>query len=122
RDRARDDPLVSFCLAPHAPYSVSDATFRQVATLAAELDLPVHVHLHETEDEIQRSITEHRVRPLERLERLGVLGPQLIAVHAVHLEPGEIERLGMHACSVAHCPSSNLKLASGLAPVEALRK
>jgi 5-methylthioadenosine/S-adenosylhomocysteine deaminase len=122
RDRQRDQPLVSFCLAPHAPYTVSDATFRQVATLAAELDLPVHLHLHETEDEIARSVTEHGVRPIERMRRLGVLGPGLIAVHAVHLEKGEIDLLASHACSVAHCPSSNLKLASGFAPVEALRK
>jgi 5-methylthioadenosine/S-adenosylhomocysteine deaminase len=122
RDAQRDQPLVSFCLAPHAPYTVSDDTFRQVATLAAELDLPVHVHLHETDDEVQRSLQQHGVRPLERLRRLGLLGPGLIAVHAVHLEKHEIALLGSHACSVAHCPSSNLKLASGFAPVEALRR
>jgi 5-methylthioadenosine/S-adenosylhomocysteine deaminase len=122
RDREGEDPLVSFCLAPHAPYTVSDATFRQVATLAAELDLPVHVHLNETEDEIRRSLAEHGVRPVERLRRLGVLGPGLIAVHAVHLEKQEIDLLGSHAASIAHCPSSNLKLASGFAPIEALRR
>jgi 5-methylthioadenosine/S-adenosylhomocysteine deaminase len=122
RDRQRDQPLASFCLAPHAPYTVSDATFRQVVTLAAELDLPVHLHLHETADEVERSIQQHGVRPIERLRRLGVLGPGLIAVHAVHLDKHEIDLLGSHACSVAHCPSSNLKLASGFAPVEALRK
>jgi 5-methylthioadenosine/S-adenosylhomocysteine deaminase len=122
RDREGEDPMVSFCLAPHAPYTVSDATFRQVAMLAAELDLPVHVHLNETEDEIGRSLAEHGVRPVERLQRLGVLGPGLIAVHAVHLERHEVDLLGSHAASVAHCPSSNLKLASGLAPIEALRR
>ncbi len=122
RDRQRDQPLASFCLAPHAPYTVSDAAFRQVVTLAAELDLPVHVHLHETRDEVERSVQQHGVRPIERLQRLGLLGPGLIAVHAVHLEKHEIDLLGSHACSVAHCPSSNLKLASGFAPVEALRK
>jgi 5-methylthioadenosine/S-adenosylhomocysteine deaminase len=120
RDRYRDEPLVSFCLAPHAPYTVSDATFRQIAALAAELDLPVHVHLHETVDEIERSLTEHGTRPLERLRRLGLLGPTLIAVHAVHLDEREIELLARHACSVVHCPSSNLKLASGFAPIAAL--
>ena len=121
RDRSREDPLVSFCLAPHAPYTVSDATFRQIATFAAELDLPVHVHLHETEHEIERSLAEHGVRPLERLRRLGLLGPGLIAVHAVHLQEDEIQLLAREGCSVAHCPSSNLKLASGFAPIEALR-
>ncbi len=122
RDREGDDPLVSFCLAPHAPYTVSDASFRQVAKLAAELDLPVHVHLHETEEEVRKSLAEHGVRPIERMRRLGLLGPGLIAVHAVHLEKQEVELLGAHAASVAHCPSSNLKLASGFAPVEALRR
>jgi 5-methylthioadenosine/S-adenosylhomocysteine deaminase len=121
RDRQGDDPLVSFCIAPHAPYTVSDPAFRQIATFAAELDLPVHLHVHETEGEIERSLAEHGVRPLERLRRLGLLGPNLIAVHAVHLQDKEIQLLATHGCSVAHCPSSNLKLASGFAPIEALR-
>lgn len=117
RDRHRETPLVSFTLAPHAPYTVSDDTFRRVASLAAELDLPVHIHVHETKDEIERSLGEHGSRPLERLGRLGLLGPGLIAVHAVHLSPEEREALARHGSSVAHCPSSNLKLASGFAPV-----
>jgi 5-methylthioadenosine/S-adenosylhomocysteine deaminase len=120
RDRYGDEPLVSFCLAPHAPYTVSDASFRQLSTFAAELDLPVHVHLHETADEVQRSLAEHGVRPLERLRRLNLVTPNLIAVHAVHLEPEEISLLSRHGCSVAHCPSSNLKLASGFAPIAKL--
>ncbi len=120
RDRMRDEALASFCLAPHAPYTVSDDTLKKVATLAAELDLPVHIHLHETEHEIERSVAEHGVRPLERLRRLGLVTPNLLAVHAVHLEPKEIELLAHHGCSTVHCPSSNLKLASGFAPVAAL--
>jgi 5-methylthioadenosine/S-adenosylhomocysteine deaminase len=120
RDQWGEHPLVSFCLAPHAPYTVSDATFRKVAKLAAEVDVPVHVHLHETEHEIERSLAEHGVRPLERLRRLGLLGPGLIAVHAVHLEDGEIALLARHRASVAHCPASNLKLASGFAPAAKL--
>ena len=120
RDRYRDESLVSFCFAPHAPYTVSDASFRQIATLAAELDLPVHVHVHETEHEIQASLAEHGVRPLERLRRLNLLAPNLIAVHAVHLTPEEIALLAHHGASVVHCPSSNLKLASGFAPIAQL--
>ena len=122
RDRYGEERLASFCLAPHAPYTVSDASFRHVATLAAELDLPVHVHLHETEHEIQASLSEHGVRPLERLRRLQLLGPNLIAVHAVHLNADEIALLARHGCSVAHCPSSNLKLASGFAPIAELAR
>jgi len=120
RDRAGDEPLASFCFAPHAPYTVSDETFRKVATLSAELDLPVHIHVHETREEIERSLAEHGVRPLERLRRLGLLSPNLIAVHAVHLDELEIQLLARHGCSVVHCPSSNLKLASGFAPIAAL--
>ncbi len=120
RDRWRGEPLVSFCLAPHAPYTVSDATFRKLAGIAGEIDVPVHIHLHETEDEVARSLAEHGARPLERLRRLGLLGPGLVAVHAVHLAPEEIALLARHGASVAHCPSSNLKLASGFAPVARL--
>ena len=120
RDRYGDEPLASFCLAPHAPYTVADETFRRVATLAAELDVPVHIHVHETEHEIDRSLAEHGARPLERLQRLNLLTPNLIAVHSVHLTREEIALLAHHGCSVAHCPSSNLKLASGLAPVAKL--
>jgi 5-methylthioadenosine/S-adenosylhomocysteine deaminase len=120
RDRHREQPLASFCLAPHAPYTLSDATLRQVATLAAELDLPLHMHVHETADEIERSLAEHGVRPLERLRRLGLVEPALMAVHAVHLDEHEIALLARHGCSVAHCPSSNLKLASGFAPVHSM--
>lgn len=120
RDRYRDNPMLSFCLAPHSPYTVSDRSFEKIAVLAAELDVPVHVHVHETEEEIARSIAEHGVRPLERLRRLGIVGPGLISVHSVHLTPQEIELLAAHNSSVAHCPSSNLKLASGFAPLAAL--
>ena len=120
RDRYRDHPLFTFCLAPHAPYTVSDRTFGKIATMAAELDCPVHCHLHETEDEIARSLAEHGVRPMERMRALGIVGPNLISVHSVHLTPGEIELLAAHGSSVVHCPSSNLKLASGFAPVAAM--
>lgn len=120
RDRLREQTLISFSMAPHAPYSVSDRLFEQVVTLAAQLDLPIHTHIHETQNEIAESLRQYGVRPLERLRRLGLLTPSLIAVHAVHLEPGEIESLALHGCRVAHCPVSNLKLASGIAPVAQL--
>ncbi len=120
RDRFREHPLVSFCLAPHAPYTVSDASFRKIASIAAEIDVPVHIHVHETAGEVERSLAEHGVRPLARLERLGLVGPGLIAVHAVHLLENEIALLARNGASVAHCPSSNLKLASGFAPVAKL--
>lgn len=117
RDELRDESLLSFCLAPHAPYTVADRTFERVAMLAGQLDLPVHLHVHETLEEIRGSLADHGARPLARLQRLGLLGPELIAVHAVHLESAEIDLLATHGCHVAHCPTSNLKLASGFAPV-----
>jgi len=122
RDRYRDHPLLSFCLAPHAPYTVSDGALGKIATMAAELDCPVHCHVHETQDEISRSVAEHGMRPLERLRRLGIVGPNLVSVHSVHLSDAEIAMLADHGSSVAHCPSSNLKLASGFSPVAALLK
>jgi 5-methylthioadenosine/S-adenosylhomocysteine deaminase len=121
RDELSQDPLLSFCLAPHAPYTVADKTFNNIATLAGQLEIPVHLHLHETRHEIEESLKQHGVRPIERLRRLGLLGPQLIAVHAVHLETGEIELLAHEGCHLAHCPTSNLKLGSGIAPVSAMQ-
>lgn len=122
RDRLRDDPLFSFCLAPHAPYSVSDDSFRQVASLAAETGMPVHCHLHETAAEVQESLARFGRRPLQRLKDLGLLGPELIAVHAVHLDEADLQLLAGHGASVAHCPHSNLKLASGIAPAARMRE
>jgi 5-methylthioadenosine/S-adenosylhomocysteine deaminase len=120
RDALRDETLISFCLAPHSPHTVSDRTFERVATLAAQLDLQIHVHMHETADETLQSLAQYGVRPLERLRRLGLLSPNLIAVHAVHLNSVEIELLAAHGCHVAHCPTANMKLASGIAPITAL--
>ncbi|MCC7487367.1 MAG: TRZ/ATZ family hydrolase [Burkholderiales bacterium] len=120
RDALKDEPRLSFCLAPHAPFTVSDASLSRVAMYAGELDVPVHVHVHETGGEIRDAIAAHGGRPLARLDGLGLLGPNLIAVHAVHLTEDEIGRLAAQGCHVAHCPSSNLKLASGIAPVARL--
>ncbi|MDR2786870.1 MAG: TRZ/ATZ family hydrolase [Candidatus Accumulibacter sp.] len=117
RDEFRDDPLLNFCLAPHAPYTVSDRNFEKVLTLAEQCDIPVHLHIHETRKEIEDSLKLFGMRPIERLRRLGVLGPGLIGAHAVHLEDHEMRLLAQHGCSVAHCPGSNLKLASGIAPI-----
>jgi 5-methylthioadenosine/S-adenosylhomocysteine deaminase len=117
RDEFREEPLISFCLAPHAPYTVNDRSFAKVLTLAEQIELPIHIHLHETTQEIEDSLRDFGMRPIERLRQLGLLSPGLIGAHAVHLNPEEIKLLAEHGCSVAHCPSSNLKLASGIAPV-----
>ena len=120
RDELLEEPLLSFCLAPHAPYTVGERSFAKVLTLAEQIEVPIHLHLHETVQEIDDSEQRFGMRPIERIRRLGLLSPALIAVHAVHLNAQEIELLAEHGCSVAHCPSSNLKLASGIAPITQL--
>ncbi len=120
RDAYSGEALINFTLAPHAPYTVSDATFSRIVTLAEQLDLPIHIHMHETLDEIQQSLAQYQMRPIERLHGLGLIGPNLIAVHAVHLAQNEIDLFAKLGAHVAHCPASNLKLASGIAPMAQL--
>lgn len=120
RDALRGDPLIAFTLAPHAPYTVADSTLARIAMLAEELDLPVHIHVHETVHEVEESVRTHGARPLARLDRLGLVTERLLAVHAVHLQDAEIALLAERGATVVHCPSSNLKLASGIAPLAAL--
>ena len=119
-DAWRDDPLIHFTLSPHAPYTVADKTLERVASLADELELPIHIHIHETLSEINDSLRDFGQRPISRLDQLGLLGPNLIGVHAVHLDDGDIDRLTLHNCAIAHCPTSNMKLASGAAPAARL--
>jgi 5-methylthioadenosine/S-adenosylhomocysteine deaminase len=117
RDELKDEPLLSFTFAPHAPYTISDATFGRINTLAEQLSLPIHIHIHETADEVRDSLKQYGVRPLERLAGLGLLGPNFIGVHAVHVNEAEIDLLAQNGCHVAHCPTAGLKLGSGIAPV-----
>ncbi|MDI1361308.1 TRZ/ATZ family hydrolase [Methylotenera sp.] len=119
-DSWRGNPLISTCIAPHAPYTVSNQTFETVLTYAEQLGLGIHTHLHETRDEIAQSQTQFGLRPLQRLAQLGLLGPNFLAAHGVHLLDSEIDMLAEFGCHIAHCPSSNLKLASGIAPISKL--
>lgn len=117
RDEFLGESLVQFTLAPHAPYTVSDTTFSRIITLADELELSIHCHIHETLDEISSSIKEYGVRPLERLAALGLLDSPLIAAHMVHTTDSEIALLAKKGVHIAHNPASNLKLASGFARI-----
>ncbi len=121
-DQWRGDPLVATAFAPHAPYTVDDANFERVRMLADQLDVPVHLHLHETAQEVQQSIEEHGQRPIARMDRLGLLNDRLIAVHMTQLTEAEIALCAERGVSVVHCPESNLKLASGFCPACALQR
>jgi 5-methylthioadenosine/S-adenosylhomocysteine deaminase len=117
RDQYRGDPLLSTHFAPHAPYSVTDATLARVRRLADELDLPVALHLHETTWEIEESERKSGQRPLARLASLGLASPQLVAVHMTHVAPADLDTLAECGASVVHCPESNLKLGAGVCPL-----
>jgi 5-methylthioadenosine/S-adenosylhomocysteine deaminase len=121
RDAWKHEPRLVFALAPHAPYTVSDASWEKIVVYARQLDLPIQTHLQETRAELDQSLQSHAMSPLARLDRLGATGSNFIAVHAVHLLDSDMDLLATQGCQVVHCPTSNLKLASGLAPVVALR-
>ncbi|MEQ6291680.1 TRZ/ATZ family hydrolase [Vogesella sp. GCM10023246] len=120
RQQFLGEELVTFTLAPHAPYTVADDTFRKVITLAEQEDMLIHCHIHETMDEVNGSLEQFKQRPLARLANLGLLSPRLIAAHMVHLSDEEIALVAKHGVSIAHNPTSNMKLASGIAPVQKL--
>ena len=119
-DEFKGHPLVGTAFAPHAPYSVGDAPLARVRKLADELELPVHMHVHETRDEVAQSIKEHASRPIARLDRLGLVSPWLVAVHMTQLEHQEMELFAARGAHVVHCPESGLKLASGFCQVHRL--
>jgi 5-methylthioadenosine/S-adenosylhomocysteine deaminase len=121
RDSWKHEARLSFAFAPHAPYTVGDASWEQIVVYARQLDLPIQTHLQETRAELEQSLAAHAMSPLARLDRLGVTASDFIAVHAVHLLDSDVDLLATQGCQVVHCPTSNLKLASGLAPVARLQ-
>ena len=120
-DRFAGHPRVHFALAPHAPYTVSDHGLTAAAERAQHWDLPIHIHLHETAHEVAEASTKTGMRPLARLEALGLVNHRLIAVHMTQLQDAEIAQLAERGVHVIHCPESNLKLASGFCPVARLQ-
>lgn len=119
-DELRGDPLVSTAFAPHAPYTVKDASLERIRMLSDQLGIPVHMHVHETAHEVEEARKAQGVRPLARLQRLGLVNEWLLAVHMTQLSTAEIELCAHAGVSVIHCPESNLKLASGFCPTHAL--
>jgi len=119
-DDLRTNALATTAFAPHAPYSVSDDPFRRLRTLNAEINRPVHIHLHETAHEVDEALAKSGCRPFARLAALDLVDPNLVAVHMTQLNDEEIKQLAAVKASVVHCPQSNLKLASGFCPVSTL--
>ena len=121
-DHYRHHPRISTAYAPHAPYTIADTSLEKIIVNAEEMDLPIHMHIHETAGEVSQSVEEFGMRPLDRLKQVGLLSPRLIAVHMTQLTQEEIEWCAKAGVHIAHCPESNLKLASGFCPVADLDK
>lgn len=119
-DDLKQHPRIRIAFGPHAPYTVSDDKLEQIRVLADELDAGVHMHVHETAQEVTEAIASNGERPLARLARLGLLGPRFQAVHMTQIDDEDLALLVEHNCSIVHCPESNMKLASGFCPVERL--
>lgn len=120
RDDLKHSNLITVVFGPHAPYTVCEANLTKVATLAAELDAPVHIHLHETAGEVLLAVEQNGERPLDTLHRLGLIGPRTQCVHMTDLGDQDIALLAATGAHVVHCPQSNMKLASGTCRVSAL--
>ena len=122
RDRWRNEDLITTSIAPHAPYSVSDEAFALINTYSEELGINIHLHLHETQREIDDSINRYGITPVQRLNNLGIINPSLIAAHCVYLNEQDIALLAKNKVSIVHNPSSNMKLGSGIADVAKMLK
>jgi len=120
RDEYKDHPLISSAFAPHAPNTLSDATFARIATLADELDAGIVIDLHESAAEIAASVVLHGMRPIQRLWKLGLLTPALNAVHMTQATVEDIELARRTGISISLCPQSSLKKGCGLPPLTAL--
>ncbi len=116
-DDYRNHELITIGFGPHAPYTVSDESFEKIRMLADELDAPVQIHLHETAHELEDSLKQSGLRPIQRLNQLGLLSPRLQSVHMTQVNEEDIHLLADNGCHIIHCPESNLKLASGFCPI-----
>lgn len=107
---------------PHAPYTCPDHMLTKVLDAARELDVGIHIHVSETRDEVQGSLAEHGKTPAQRLRDLGIFDVHVLAPHVVYPTDEDVSILADHGVGVAHCPGSNMKLASGIAPVPRMRE
>lgn len=110
--------LLSWSIAPHAPYTNSDSSLSKAKQLADDFDLIMHMHLHETDVEVNIDLEKYAKRPIRRLHDLGLLDEKFLAVHMVHTNDEDIDIIKQTKTNIVHCPESNLKLASGFAPIQ----
>lgn len=120
RDAYQIHPTISVAFGPHAPYTISDEPLQRIAILAEELQAPIHIHLHETAQEVTDAVAATGERPIQRMHRLGLLSPLTQCVHMTQINAEDTELLQQTGAHVIHCPESNLKLASGFCPVQSL--
>ncbi|HAK88233.1 MAG: S-adenosylhomocysteine deaminase [Nitrospirae bacterium GWB2_47_37] len=113
----KGDDLITPCIAPHSAYACSPETLKKIKKTAERLDVPLSIHLAETEWEVGEITSRYGKRPVEHLDAVGFLDKNVMAAHCVRVEDGEIEILARKNVGVSHCIESNLKLASGIAPV-----
>ena len=116
--RWKNHQLIVPSVAPHAPYTCTPEILRATAALAMEFDVPLHIHLSETELEVENMRNEQGMPVIPYVKKMNVLEAKVLAAHCVHVDEGEIRTLGRAGAGVSHNPSSNLKLASGIAPVK----
>ncbi len=116
-DQLRHEPLISTPFAPHAPYTVSDQPLIKARTFADELELQLHMHVHETAHEVEEQLQKTQQTPIQRLDQLGLLNPSFMAVHMTQLTKQDIKLFAGTGAHIIHCPESNLKLASGFCPL-----
>jgi 5-methylthioadenosine/S-adenosylhomocysteine deaminase len=121
-EKMRSHPLVSVGFGPHAPYTVSDRWLEKIAELAQHRNMTMQIHLHETAGEVEESMRQHRMRPIQRVQNLGLLTPHTQCVHMTQIDESDIALLRERGAHVIHCPESNLKLASGFCPVDRLQQ
>lgn len=110
-------PLIVPSVAPHAPYTCTEEILRATAELAVEFDVPLHTHIAETAQEVENARQDYGMPVVPYVKKQGLFEAKVLAAHCVHIDDGEIYTLLHHNAGVAHNPSSNLKLASGFAPV-----
>jgi 5-methylthioadenosine/S-adenosylhomocysteine deaminase len=120
--RWRGHPLIVPAPAPHAPYTCTPEILRSCAELAAEFDVPLHTHLSETIQEVENSRRLYGAPVIPWVKKQGLFGAKVLAAHCVHVDDGEMRALKQAGAGVAHNPTSNLKLAAGIAPVARMRE